>query len=105
MGWLWQRTQRTQKRVSSVAVGVQAGAQVTSGQGRDVITWLSASFTHRGPPADKPLPVASLRTAWSVLFIGLHMSDCRSSDMWATGGHTKLRRSATKLNYDIQYTL
>ena len=36
MGWLWQRTQRTQKRVTSVAVGVQAGAQVTSGQGRDV---------------------------------------------------------------------
>ena len=36
VGWLWQRTQRTQKRVSSVAVGVQAGAQVTSGQGRDV---------------------------------------------------------------------
>ena len=33
MGWLWQRTQRTQKRVTSVAVGVQAGAQVTTDQG------------------------------------------------------------------------
>ena len=44
MGWLWQRTQRTQKRVTSVAVGVQAGAQVTSDQGRDV----ALSGYHRG---------------------------------------------------------
>ena len=44
MGWLWQRTQRTQKRVTSVAVGVQAGDQVTSDQGRDV----ALSGYHRG---------------------------------------------------------
>ena len=44
MGWLWQRTQRTQKRVTSVAVGVQAGDQVTSDQGRDV----ELSSYHRG---------------------------------------------------------
>ena len=44
MGWLWQRTQRTQKRVTSVAVGVQAGDQVTSDQGRDV----ALSSYHRG---------------------------------------------------------
>ena len=44
MGWLWQRTQRTQKRVTSVAVGVQAGDQVTSDQCRDV----ALSSYHRG---------------------------------------------------------
>ena len=44
VGWLWQRTQRTQKRVTSVAVGVQTGAQVTSDQGRDV----ALSSYHRG---------------------------------------------------------